>query len=129
MATGRSKSGDRRLLHELESSILNPETLEDLEKVKTLFHPDYLELGSSGLVYNRLDVLGMLEVSDNESGVMIRDFEVHKIINNAVLATYRSIGVSGKEARRSSVWVKSGGSWQIRFHQGTRVPSTWDEPR
>jgi ribonuclease HI len=89
-----------------------------------MFHPDYIELGSSGHVYDRQMIVEMMS-QENSAGVVIRDFSTATISEDTALATYRSIGQSGEEARRSSIWVKSGERWLIRFHQGTRIPNRW----
>jgi hypothetical protein len=53
--------------------------------------------------------------------VRIRDFDVREITPDVALVTYRTVGTEGKEARRSSVWVRREPGWQIVFHQGTRL--------
>jgi ribonuclease HI len=41
---------------------------------------------------------------------------------DVVLVTYETRSDAG-HARRSSVWLKARGRWQLRHHQGTRVPT------
>ncbi len=53
--------------------------------------------------------------------------------DDAVLVTYRSVarapGVSARSASRSSVWIRHGDDWRIRFHQGTLATGDPPEPR
>ena len=57
------------------------------------------------------------------ASVMIRDFSVRELAEGVALVTYRTVGMEGKEARRSSIWVRQLSRWQVIFHQGTRIPS------
>ena len=47
-----------------------------------------------------------------------------RLAQDVVLLTYRTEG-----SRRSSVWVRSAGSWQVRFHQGTPASSGDRDPQ
>jgi ribonuclease HI len=64
-------------------------------------------------------------VGEAPGEVIIRDFLAAPMSEEIVLVTYRSVGMSGQEARRSSVWIRVGDRWQLRHHQGTRVPDRW----
>jgi len=111
-------------LFELESALVDPEIRRSHTTIEGLLHPEFIELGSSGRVYDRQMIIEMMS-GEVAAGVIIRDFEVRSIAENTVLVTYRSIGQSGDEARRSSLWVKSDDQWRIHFHQGTRIPNSW----
>ena len=58
--------------------------------------------------------------------VLIRDFEAQRLSEDVAVVKYRSVGLTGQETRRTSVWVNQGGSWRLRHHQGTRVPDRWN---
>jgi glyoxylase I family protein len=47
----------------------------------------------------------------------MEDFAVTRLAAGAALVTYRSR--DPRHARRSSIWVRRGGRWVMRFHQGT----------
>jgi hypothetical protein len=111
-------------MFDLESALIDPTVRRSQDRLEALLHPDFIELGSSGSVYDREMIVEMM--SQEVSGeVIIRDFETRNISENTVLVTYRSIGQSGDEARRSSLWVKGDDGWRIHFHQGTRIPNRW----
>lgn len=110
---------------EAETALTDPAVRQSRARIEALLHPDFSEIGSSGEVYDRDTMIEMMATESPGGGVVLRDFTVHPLSEDTVLATYRSIGTSGKEARRSSIWVNNGHGWQIRHHQGTRVPDRW----
>jgi ribonuclease HI len=111
-------------LRELETALVSPEVRSSVEQLENMLHPEFVGLGSTGRVYNRQMIVRMMS-QEAPGEVIIRDFETQTISEDTALVTYRSIGQSGEEARRSSIWVKSDGQWRIRFHQGTRIPNRW----
>lgn len=118
------KSTWERELYEAEANLTDPDIRQSMEKTEQLLHPEFLETGSSGIVYDR-DTMIELMLGEAPGDVIIRDFTVHPLSDDTALVTYRSIGISGQEARRSSIWVEVGDRWQLRYHQGTRVPNSW----
>jgi ribonuclease HI len=45
-------------------------------------------------------------------------FAVERLGEDSILLTYRSIRREGS-ALRSSLWLRDGQQWRLRFHQGT----------
>ncbi len=115
-------------LQELELEMLSPEARSDPKRMGALLRDDFLEFGSSGRVYEKSMLIDML-TKEEHARVLIRDFAVREISSDAALVTYRTVGQAGQEARRSSVWVRSEGGWQMLFHQGTRLPNSWGPVR
>lgn len=111
-------------LEQLELELLEPATRRDTSRLKELFGEDFIEFGSSGRVYQKSMLIEMM-AQEEQAKVLIRDFAVRELAPDVALVTYRTVGTSGQEARRSSVWVRSGTSWQMVFHQGTRIPNSW----
>jgi len=120
----RKTAGLERTLLEAEKALTDPEVRRSPKRVDQLLHPEFIEIGSSGDVYDRNTMIEMM-TSEAPGGVVIRDFKVHLLSEDTALVTYRSIGTSGKEARRSSIWVDEGSGWRLIHHQGTRVPDHW----
>jgi len=108
------------VLRTKEMEMLDPQVRSDPTRVRDLLHDDFIEFGSTGRVYNKRILLEMLR-SEKPSTVVIRDFTVRQLSSDTALVTYRSVGQSGQEARRSSVWVRQDGQWRMAFHQGTRI--------
>lgn len=126
LRTSASQTRLERGIFEAEKALTNPEVRRSKHLIDALLHPDFSEIGSSGEVYDRETMIEMM-LTETPGGVVLRDFTVSKLSETLVMATYRSIGTSGREARRTSIWVSDGSRWQLRHHQGTRVPNQWGE--
>lgn len=100
--------------------MLDPDVRADVNRVRELLHDDFLEFGSTGRVYTKKVLLDMLR-QERPSTVVIRDFAVRQLASDTALVTYRTVGQSDQEARRSSVWIRQDGAWRMVFHQGTRI--------
>jgi hypothetical protein len=120
--TAGSAGSPRNELLELERRLLDPEVRHSLISVDRLLHPEYTEFGSGGRIYDKETMVALM-TRETPASVMIRDFGTKMLSDGVALVTYRTIGSEGREARRSSVWVREHGRWQVIFHQGTRIPS------
>lgn len=107
----------------LERSLWAPETRNDSSHVDRLLHADYLEIGSSGRIWRRAEILEPV----GDFNAEIRDVEAHELATDVTLVTYVSIvhelgdvdEVVRQPVDRSSLWLHVDGRWQLRFHQGT----------
>ena len=110
-------------LRSLEERLLDPEIRRDRSAVASLLVPEFVEFGSSGRVFTREHVLGLLE-NEEPRRIGLRDFAVALLAPAVALATWRSVRIDGPEPGtsflRSSLWVRRDGRWQMIFHQGTR---------
>lgn len=107
-------------LYELEQELLSPAVRSDRRRLDDLMRDDFIEVGSSGRIYEKWLLIDMM-VNEAHGTVVLRDFAVRDILANVGLTTYRSVGNAG-QTRRSSLWVKEFGRWRMVFHQGTRLP-------
>lgn len=85
--------------------------------------PDFLELGRSARRYSRDDILSGM---DQQPGVLTRlhHLEARDLTADVTLCTYVSEVRYDRGtgwANRSSIWDRSAGGWQLRFHQGTPI--------
>ncbi|MFZ1082797.1 MAG: DUF4440 domain-containing protein [Candidatus Kryptoniota bacterium] len=107
----------------LEECLLLPGVRSNAEELVSLIADDFVEFGSSGLVYNKEQVLeGLIHVPS--LGIIMENFQVKQLASNIVLATYRAVKrddakLTTMQSLRSSIWRRSDGRWQIVFHQGT----------
>jgi len=110
-------------LHEVvrrEQLLLDPAVRADRSAVLALLHPDFVEFGKSGRVWDRDRIVAMTAADPSPSGPA-SDFESVQLADDVVLLTFRVRG--DVEALRSSVWVRDpSAGWQMRFCQGTRIP-------
>lgn len=95
--------------------------------VNELIAEGFLEIGSSGRVFDKHDVMEMLEREQPIERTMA-DFRAQVLAPGVVLATYQLLTwrlPSHQPARslRSSIWKWCDGQWQMVFHQGTPAPT------
>ncbi|MGN6688708.1 MAG: DUF4440 domain-containing protein [Actinomycetales bacterium] len=101
-----------------EKLLLDPALRASAEDVTALLHPDFVEFGASGRVWDRASIVSALAEDPTVSGEST-DFRTAPLADNVVLLTYRVTGEPG--SLRSSVWVRDANAgWRLRFHQGTR---------
>ena len=108
------------ILRTKEMELLDPSVRAQPARVNELLHDDVMEFGSTGKVYNKKMLLEMLN-GEQQRSVVIREFGVRQLSADTALVTYRTVGEGGQEARRSSIWTRNDGAWQLIFHQGTRI--------
>ncbi|MDH4050858.1 MAG: nuclear transport factor 2 family protein [Rubrivivax sp.] len=117
-------------LQALELELHHPGVRCDRERLGTLLHPEFHEVGRSGHQYDRDTVISQLSSHPAQSNVVSDGFAVVELCPQVALLTYRSAHIElgdvlGNHALRSSLWVKSGAVWQLRYHQGTAAAQTW----
>ena len=111
-------------LRRLEEELLSQSTRKNARRVSELLAGNFREIGGSGRVYSKEDVL--LALQDEEPiSCSLENFEVRFLSEGVALATYRSLKEQLNSgpliALRSSIWIQEGDEWRMVFHQGTRV--------
>jgi ribonuclease HI len=101
----------------LERELLGPDVRGDLGQTGILLHPDFTEIGSSGRVWSREELMMALEDDPGETAE-VEIISADRISSNTILLSYRSYGRTGS-ALRSSIWLLDDGRWRLRFHQST----------
>lgn len=87
-----------------------------------MLHPDYVEYGSSGRVWDRDGIIAALGAAPAVPGVA-SDFAPCRLAEDVILLTYRILG--SRDSLRSSAWVRDAeAGWRVRFHQGTPLQPT-----
>lgn len=112
----------------LEEALLTPAVRGDSARLDRLFAADFLEIGSSGRVFDKATAIASLAaLREGAPPVALVDFQLRLLTPTVALAVYRVVArpASGEASwsLRSSVWVQRGGRWQLAFHQGTRTPA------
>jgi len=108
--------GLRAQLLRLETALASRDARGIDADLGSLLDDDFLEFGASGASWDAAAIRGLLQ-SEPRSAVTIEDFEITELAPGVVLATYR-IG-HPRPSYRSSIWLRRGGGWVMRFHQGT----------
>ncbi len=102
----------------MERALLGDELRSDPAAVAALLHPDWQEIGRSGRLWTRDDVLreiGPIEPVDFEV------VSVDRLGPDTILLLWRTF-TEERSTLRSTLWLRTGGQWQARFHQGTDEP-------
>ena len=102
----------------LERSLLTDEVRSDRAAVAALLHADWQEVDRSGRLWTRDDVL------DEIGPIEPVGFEVvstDRLGPDTILLLWRT-STEERSTLRSTLWLRSGGQWQARFHQGTDEP-------
>src|SRR5687767_4126914 len=114
---GRPTRADLEQVVARELALLEPDVRRDAERVLALLHPDFLEHGASGRVWDRASITAV--TSGTDAPIQTTDLQTRYLGADAVLVTYRSREPE-REALRSSVWLRDPeAGWLLLFHQGT----------
>ena len=107
-----------------ELLLLDPGVRADLSRVRSLLHPDFVEFGASGRIWDTATLVEALAASSASFGPGAAvDLDPVSLAAGAVLLTYR-IDDPARPSLRSSVWLRGdSGEWLLRFHQGTPGPA------
>jgi hypothetical protein len=106
----------------LEEDLWRSEVRFSKEKMNSILDEDFMEIGSSGKIYNKQDTINVTFREINAQ-LPLAQFSIKLLAASVILINYRSVQYSiegiKKEALRSSIWIKKNNSWKIVFHQGT----------
>lgn len=102
----------------LEKELMQSSTRKDIQRLGAILDDDFIEIGASGLVYDRNNILDSLP-KESPREYESFGFEQRPIANNAILITY-AVKIDNEFSFRSSIWSKRSGVWKILFHQGTK---------
>ena len=85
--------------------------------VAALLHPDWAEIGRSGRLWTREEMLST--VAPLTEPVTLDTVTVSRVDETTILLLWRAV-TDQRSTLRSSLWVRESGTWRQRFHQGTR---------
>lgn len=113
-------------LESLEEELWRNETRFNRTYMREVMSPDFFEFGRSGRTYNLEEVLS-IDSQDIEAALPLPNLNIRQLSDDVVQVTYDSAVGRGKDvefAHRSSIWSRSDGKWELRFHQGTPYTSS-----
>lgn len=123
-----AKEVERQLIAK-EKAIVDAQKRRDLVAVEAALADDFREIGSSGRLYSKTDILDGIK----ESTILDCSFEGFQFLpvdSTCVIVTYVTTATriqQGREqtfrAYRSSTWVERDATWRMIFHQGTMLPT------
>lgn len=113
-----------KAIYDLEVSLLTPKVRSSFNELNALLADDFREFGSSGLVYTKQNILERLPKEDGETIYNVSDFEITELTSDIVMANFKTERIKdGKQVNslRTSLWRRYGDTWQMFFHQGTKI--------
>ena len=113
-------------LKELEEELLTPQARRNRDRLRQLLAEEFEEVGSSGRVFGRQEVLQALaqEQAGADVELSLQNFRAHPLESGLVQVRYQSRRrtVNGDRiAERTSLWRREGTGWQMIYHQGTPI--------
>ncbi len=104
-----------------ERQLLDPDVRRRPELVRALLHPELVEFGASGRIWNAESITLTLASEQTSHEITATDFVALPLASGAILLTFKTEN-AGRTCLRSSVWIRGeGNNWLLRFHQGTVV--------
>jgi hypothetical protein len=123
---------DRAEVVRRELLLLDPAVRADKDRVRELLHPNFVEFGASGRIWDAATMVDALATDSASIGSepdsasispMVADLIPASLSADVVLLTYR-IDDPARPRLRSAVWLRNAdGKWLLRFHQGTLARS------
>ena len=115
-----------QLICSLECELQNFAVRSSTGRLNELLHAEFREIGRSGRLYSKQEMLKLLPLESVGSRIESEDFSLRVLDEKLVLLTYRSARIAetgsiDHHALRSSIWRFESERWQIIFHQGTPV--------
>lgn len=123
----------RQHLIELEAELHHHGILCPPNRLPVLLHPDFHEVGRSGIPYSRDTVIRYLSSCQAVPPTASFRHTLHKIGEQQALLCYASSSPteSGEPLNtwRSSIWVAGTDGWQLIYHQATPAePASFPQP-
>lgn len=117
------------LLEELkarEPIFYHPEKYGKTEQdIEAQMCDEFWEVGASGKVYTRQDVIEILLERYNDPNYQdvweTSGFDLKEIAPDNYLLTYSLVQDKTRRTRRATIWRKCEGMWKILYHQGTII--------
>lgn len=110
----------------LEHAHLTPGARSARAAFEALLHESFTEIGASGRLYTRDDIIPLLLAEQTHPPRTITDFHARPIANTVALTTYTLTRTdpdgTQHHSRRSSLWLHENNTWRLTFHQGTNLP-------
>jgi aminoglycoside 3-N-acetyltransferase len=111
-----------------ERELLDPVCRVDPARVAALLADDFVEIGKSGRVWSRDDVVTTLAAEPGMDGVTIGPMRGQRIAAGLVVVRYTTHHHGGVgTVHRTGWWRKTTNGWRCWFHQATVVPEPASE--
>ena len=105
-----------------ERTLLDPAVRTDLAALDRWLDPDFIEIGQSGRLWSRAEILDDLLTTDQSdyASAELTEPQVRELAPQCYLLTC-VVQIGPRRSRRSSIWRFRDGQWRMVFNQGTRT--------
>jgi hypothetical protein len=115
----------------LEDKLLHTNFSNESLLIDQILAPNFKEISVSGCVIKRSEVVDWLLTKNVSSRWEFLEFNVEQLNPDLVLATYQAKRQEVTDSNyqgslNSSLWQYSDGTWQMVFHQTTRLTTPHD---
>jgi len=108
------------ILKDFELKLLRKDIRNSKNELEKIISKDFIEFGSSGLIFCYDDIINSLLNETEEKIFEIIKMNTKIISENIILVLY-TIKMNNVTSNRSSIWKNENNEWKIIFHQGTKV--------
>ena len=112
------------LLVDMERGLHRKSIRRSKEKLNELLHDNFEEIGSSGKIYNKDQIIEEL-FNETPFTINASDFELRMFSEDIAQLKYKIKNTASntltRTSLRSSIWKNEGSKWKMVFHQGTVV--------
>lgn len=109
----------RNTLLLLERSFFEHRCCSDRAWLDAHLHDGFLECGRSGLLWNKAATIEALLGYSSNRNIIIYNFRCEQIHESVWLAHYVTKEEPEKAYFRTSIWIKEGPTFKMRFHQAS----------
>jgi hypothetical protein len=104
-----------------EKRLLSPAVRADPGAVSELLDDDFTEIGQTGTLWTRSQIIDVLGAEGSDSGVIdASDWAVREVAAHIALVEFQT-RQGGIGVRRTTLWRRRDGVWRAVAHQGTRI--------
>ena len=113
----------KEIIFRLENRLLQPDVRKSVIQLNEMISEDFIEIGSSGQLYTKKDVLINLP-SSPEIKFIMTDFRIVILSPNIIQSIFKTEKINQVTNKttfslRSSIWKNDDSKWRMIFHQGT----------
>lgn len=118
---GHSTSDDGETVAALERELQTAECRADAARVNALLAEDFEEIGASGRVWSRDEILALCtSESTDDAPIEVIDLRADRLSEDLILVQWESRR-GDRRALRTSLWCRESTQWRLRHHQGTLI--------
>ena len=105
---------------ELENSLFKLEYMSNKEYLDNIIDDNYKELGKSGILFNKEDVVNYLLEQQRDRDIEISNFSGEELTRDLWIVHYITYSDDNK-IYRTSIWKKEDNNFKILFHQASII--------